>query len=60
VLPVDVVEAKTADFAGPQPVDGEEEEDRAVPDIDRLVRSRILDEAADVLPEGPSGSPCSR
>ena len=34
VLPVDVVKAQSGDLTGPQPIDSQQQEDRAVPDTD--------------------------
>src|SRR5262249_48327726 len=40
LLPVEVVQPQSSDFAGAQAVDGEEQEDRVIADVRRLVGRR--------------------
>ena len=52
MIPVDVLEPQIGDLAGPKPIDGKQQQNRAVADVKSVVGSRLLDQPVDVIPRG--------
>ena len=50
VLPIDVVKAQRGDLTGPEAIDRQQQENRAVSDVRRVIGRRVLDQPIDVLP----------
>lgn len=52
VLPIDVVKAQRGDLTGPEAIDRQQQEDRAVSDVRPVIGRRVLDQPIDVVPRG--------
>ena len=50
MLPIDVVKAQGGDLTGPEAIDRQQQENRTVSDVRRVIGRRVLDQPIDVLP----------